>query len=212
MCGRYANHVEAMYEWLDILKDWPAGIATGFNIAPTQIIPATQAQGTFPMRWGLVPSWSKEPSPKYATFNARLESVSDKPAFRNAWRHSQTCLIPALGYYEWRTEQGVKQPYFIHPLQEQGLVVFAGLWEIREGAYSCTILTRESAGDLARLHGRMPVMLAPEDARSWLIEGTRAADRLDESKVHLDLHFHAVDRAVGNARSQGEALIQPVRK
>lgn len=212
MCGRYANHVEAMYEWLDILKDWPAGISTGFNIAPTQIIPATRAQGTYPMRWGLVPAWSKEPSPKYATFNARLESVSDKPAFRNAWRHSQTCLIPALGYYEWRTEQGVKQPYFIHAPEDQGVVVFAGLWEMREGHYSCTILTRESAGDLAQLHSRMPVMLTPGDAHSWLIEGAGAADLLRESKVHQDLQFHAVDRAVGNTRNQGESLIRPIRE
>lgn len=211
MCGRYANHIEAVHEWLEILKDWPAGIATGFNVAPTQIIPAVQAQGTFPMRWGLVPTWSKEASPKYATFNARLESVSDKPAFRNAWRHSQTCLIPARGYYEWRTEQGAKQPYFIHAPEDPGLLVFAGLWELREGQYSCTILTRESAGVLSQLHSRMPVMLSPGDALSWLTEGTGATERLGESRVHLNVQFHAVDRAVGNPRSQGEALIRPVR-
>jgi putative SOS response-associated peptidase YedK len=200
-----------MHEWLDILNDWPAGMPTGFNVAPTQIIPAVQAQGTFPMRWGLVPAWSKEASPKYATFNARLESVSDKPAFRNAWRHSQTCLIPALGYYEWRTEQGAKQPYFVHLPENAGPLVFAGLWEQREGQYSCTILTRESAGTLARLHSRMPVMLSPGDARCWLSKGTGMADRLGESVVHLDARFHAVDRAVGNPHSQGEALIQPIR-
>ncbi len=211
MCGRFANHVEAMYEWLDILKGWPADIPTGFNVAPTQIIPAVQTQGSFPMRWGLVPSWSKEASPKYATFNARLESVSGKPVFRNAWRHSQTCLIPALGYYEWRTELGAKQPYFVHTAEDRGLLVFAGLWELREGQYSCTILTRESAGTLAQLHGRMPVMLSPEDARCWLIEGTSMADQLDASEVHLNVQFHAVDRAVGNPRSHGEELIRPIR-
>jgi len=212
MCGRFANHVQAMHEWLDILGDWPADIPTGYNVAPTQIIPAVQAEGTLPMRWGLVPTWSKEAAPKYATFNARLESVADKPAFRNAWRRSQTCLVPSLGYYEWRTESGGKQPYFIHPPEPGGLLVFAGLWEQREGRYSCTILTRPSDGELARLHGRMPVMLSPEDARCWLTDGTDSADRLGQSAVYLDARFHAVDRAVGNPRSQGEELIQPVRK
>ncbi len=76
-----------------------------------------------------------------------------------------------MGYYEWRTAQGAKQPYFVHTAEDWGLMVFAGLWEQREGQYSCTILTRESAGTLAQLHGRMPVMLSPEDARCWLIEG-----------------------------------------
>lgn len=165
MCGRFANHVKAMHGWRDILGDWPSGIPTGFNVSPTQIIPAVHSQGTCPMRWGLVPTWSKEASPKYATFNARLETVASKPAFRNAWRHSQTCIILALGYYEWRTENSVKQPYFIHMPQDRGLMVFAGLWEQREDLYSCTILTRESAGNLSDLHSRMRVILSPEDAR-----------------------------------------------
>ncbi len=200
-----------MREWRDILQDWPTDIPTGFNVAPTQIIPAVQAQGTFPMRWGLVPAWSKEPSPQYATFNARLESANSKPAFRDAWRHSRTCLIPALGYYEWRTERGVKQPYFVHAPEDTGLLVLAGLWEQREGQYSCTILTRESAGTLAQLYSRMPVMLSPEDACLWLTEGTGSAERLGESRVHLNVRFHAVDGAVGNPRNQGEGLIEPIR-
>ncbi|MCW8908439.1 MAG: SOS response-associated peptidase, partial [Sedimenticola sp.] len=170
-----------------------------------------QAEGTLPMRWGLVPAWSKEAAPKYATFNARLESVADKPAFRNAWRRSQTCLVPALGYYEWRTESGVKQPYFIHSPESGGLLVFAGLWEQREGRYSCTILTRPSDGELAQLHSRMPVMLSHGDATSCLDQGTNTADMLLESNVHREVRFHPVDRAVGNPRNQGEALTHPIR-
>ena len=112
MCGRYANHVEVMGEWLGILGDWPGESATGFNVAPTQPVPVACNDGTRTMRWGLVPRWSKEAAPKYATFNARLESAADKPAFRDAWRQSRTCLLPALGYYECRSEQGIKQPYF----------------------------------------------------------------------------------------------------
>lgn len=110
MCGRFVNHIQALRGWLDILGDWPADIPTGYNVAPTQTVPAVQTQGTFPMRWGLVPAWSKEASPKYATFNAHLESASTKPAFRNAWTHSQTSPLPALGYYEWCTEQGRNSP------------------------------------------------------------------------------------------------------
>lgn len=209
MCGRFANHVAAMGDWVEILGDWPAGIELGYNIAPTRIIPAVMQQGTRPMRWGLVPSWSKEESPRYATFNARLESVAQKPAFRDPWRKGQSCLVPALGYFEWRTQAGHKQPFFIR-LSEGQPLVFAGLWEQRQGSLSCTILTRESEGALADLHPRMPVMLGPDSARTWLQEGAAALPELQNSRQHEAVRVHPVGRAVGNARVDGPELIEPV--
>ncbi len=99
-----------MHDWAVILQDWPAAVVTGFNVVPSQTIAAFTPDGGLAARWGLVPSWSQTVSSKYATFNARLESVADKPAFRSVWSHGQRCLIPALGYYEWKTETGGKQP------------------------------------------------------------------------------------------------------
>jgi putative SOS response-associated peptidase YedK len=130
MCGRYANHVSEMRSWARILQDWPTDVALSWNIAPSQTVPAFTGPQGVGMRWGLVPHWSKESTPKYATFNARVESVADKPAFRNAWGKSKRCLIPAQGYYEWRKEEKAKQPYFIRSVDGEPMV-FGGIWESR---------------------------------------------------------------------------------
>ncbi len=155
MCGRYANHVKDMGAWADILEDWPTDVTLGYNIAPTRTVPAfyqdreqdsTRGIG---MRWGLVPAWSREINPKFATFNARSETMAEKPTFRTAWKKSQTCLVPALGYYEWQGPKGNKQPYFIRMKNREPLVM-AGLWDCwkqdQEVLFSCTIITRPSEG------------------------------------------------------------------
>ncbi len=99
MCGRHANHMQKISGWQDILGDWPGSAELSMNIAPTQNIPVVVQQSgrtqTTNMRWGLIPSWSKTAKPKYATFNARAETVRQKPSFRDACRNAQTCLIPA---------------------------------------------------------------------------------------------------------------------
>lgn len=107
MCGRFVNHLADMHRWAALLKGWPAGGALSYNVAPTTQVPLLTAQGSQMMSWGLVPAWSKEAKTQYATFNARLESAAEKPAFRNAWRAKRTCIVPMRGYYEWRVE-GVK--------------------------------------------------------------------------------------------------------
>ena len=114
MCGRYSNHVKAMLDWAELLGDWPDEVVQSDNVSPTQSIAVFTHEGGAAMRWGMVPNWSREVTSKYATFNARIESVADKPTFKHAWKNAQRCIVPALGYYEWRTEAGSKQPYFIH--------------------------------------------------------------------------------------------------
>lgn len=126
MCGRFANHVAAMRDWADILGEWPANVTLGYNITPSQTIPIFTASGGLVARWGLIPSWSNKASNKYATFNARIESITEKPTFRGAWGSRQRCLIPALGYCEWKTEHGTNQPYFVVAVDKSPLV-FAGL-------------------------------------------------------------------------------------
>ena len=212
MCGRYANHVEAMQAWADILGDWPADLPTGYNVAPTQPVPVLTPQGWQASRWGLIPGWAKEISGKYATFNARLESVASKPSFRSAWRRGQRCLIPALGYYEWRDDHGVRQPWFVHDADGNPLV-FAGLWDRHESQsgslHSCTVITRPANTRMSDLHDRMPVMLTPDQGIEWLSPDCRDPDGLCQDD-QVVTSFHPVSRAVNNARHQGADLIQPV--
>lgn len=175
MCGRYANHVKKMSAWTEILGGWPGSATLSMDIAPTQSIPVVVRQAGLSqaknMRWGLVPSWSNTPKPKYATFNARVETARQKPAFRNACRRSQSCLIPASGYYEWSGEKGHKTKHYIQMKDETPLIM-AGLWECwtqgEENLYSCTILTRAATSSLQGIHPRMPLILNKQDARNWL--------------------------------------------
>jgi putative SOS response-associated peptidase YedK len=164
-----------------------------YNIAPTQEIMAVRAdvpsgrRYASMLRWGLVPSWSKEPTAGAPMINARGESLAEKPTFRTAFR-SRRCLIPADGFYEWQQPagggRGNKQPYYIHR-RDGAPFAFAGLWEAWRGqrpektrqpedgdrplkVESCTIVTTAANSALSDLHDRMPVILAPGDYDMWL--------------------------------------------
>lgn len=211
MCGRYANHITDMSRWASILEDWPDDVPTGYNVAPSQTVPVFTAGESRGMRWGLIPHWAKDGAGNYATFNARCETLAAKPAFRDAWRHARRCLIPALGYYEWRTEAGAKQPYFVH-CDDGSPVVFGGLWEApadpQTAPWSCTIITRPAVSEMAVLHNRTPFILDPEQVGSWLNAPLdEAADFMREAPTPA-LAFHAVSREVNNARNQGAHLVE----
>jgi putative SOS response-associated peptidase YedK len=216
MCGRYANHVTQMGDWADILGDWPADISSSYNVAPTQTVPVfykNRVMGNtkgIGMRWGLVPAWSKEINPKFATFNARSESMAEKPSFRTAWKKSQTCLIPALGYYEWKGPKGEKQPYFIRMANQEPLVM-AGLWDYYQhgdqGLFSCTIITQPAEGSLTEVHSRMPVMVARYHAEAWLDDGANRFNLIAKQQHTDRLEFYPVDKAVNRASSDNENLI-----
>ena len=125
------------------------------------------------MRWGLIPSWSKDSSIGSRLINARSETVDKKPAFREAFQRRR-CLVPADGFYEWRKEAGGKQPYRIG-MEDNSVFAFAGLWELfhKDGleVESFTILTCEPNEVVSELHTRMPVIL-PRDAYTyWLNAG-----------------------------------------
>lgn len=212
MCGRFANHVHDMHRWEAILQDWPEDVALSYNVAPSQTIAMFTQDGGQGARWGLIPSWSNEIHSKYATFNARIESVSDKPAFRHAWHCQQRCLIPALGYYEWKTERGSKQPCFVRT-SDCSPLVFAGLYEPgRDGQIpaSCTLLTRPADKGLVGLHSRMPVMLNPEQAETWFLADGNDARELACSERAVALDVYPVSKAVNNPRNQGPSLINPI--
>ncbi len=156
-----------------------------YNIAPTQLVPTvlrTPKADRKPspehsdrqlqmLRWGLIPSWAKEPAIGARLINARAETVTEKPSFRAAFRHRR-CLVVADGFYEWQRQERKKQPFYFR-LQDGQPFGFAGLWERWEAAdgeviESCTILTT-AANELVRpIHDRMPVILDRKDYDLWL--------------------------------------------
>jgi len=123
------------------------------------------------VRWGLIPSWCKDPSQLPLMINARAESAADKPSFRGAMRHHR-CLIPADGFYEWRRSGASKQPFFIRR-RDGGPIAMAGLWDSWLGADGSeidtgAILTTGANALMATIHDRMPVIVAPQDWQAWL--------------------------------------------
>jgi putative SOS response-associated peptidase YedK len=148
-----------------------------FNVAPgDEVLAVTTDKEGKPrgdlLRWGLVPSWSKTPDTGLKMINARLETVTERPAYRRAFERFR-CLIVADGFYEWQRQPvGPKQPFHI-TRDDGGLFAFAGLWSIWHGdgdsrLRTCTILTTAANSAISGLHDRMPVILAPEAERSWL--------------------------------------------
>jgi putative SOS response-associated peptidase YedK len=210
VCGRFANHVSDMHAWASILGDWPKDGLIGYNVAPTSIIPVFNGAGGFAMRWGLVPSWSTHISTKYATFNARIESITKKPAFRSAWHNKQRCLIPVQGYYEWRSENGGKQPYFVSAIDSSPLIL-AGLFEAQHHddiPMSCTVITTPANENLVSLHPRMPLMVSAGNADRWLSDTSIDTAELVETNRLATLDVYPVSKRVNNARNQGAALCQ----
>ena len=197
----------------------PPNFRASWNIAPTQdIVTVTQdaalgGRSARLMKWGLIPSWSKEPKMQGATFNARSETVAEKPTFRGAWKAGRRCLIIVDGFYEWRKTD--KQPFTIARADGR-LMALAGLWELWRGASesipSCTVLTVPANDVMATLHDRMPVILAPEDWPAWLGETqTPPPQSLLRPCPDQDLAFWPVDKAVGDVRKDGSYLASASR-
>jgi putative SOS response-associated peptidase YedK len=178
MCGRYT--LISAPEAIRILFGYgeQPNFPARYNIAPTQpiaIVRLVDGKRQFAlMRWGLLPSWVKDPRAFSLIINARGEGVADKPAFRAAIRRRR-CLIPADGFYEWKAGAPRKQPYFIRAKSGAPLA-FAGLWETWIGPNgeeldTVTIVTTNANGALSSLHDRMPVIVPPEAFGRWLGEG-----------------------------------------
>jgi putative SOS response-associated peptidase YedK len=183
MCGRYrlTRADRRLNESFDAEGDFD--IVPRYNIAPSQPVltirrePGRRRQFST-MRWGLVPSWAKDPSVGFKTINARAETVQTTPSFRDPFK-SQRCLIPADGFYEWARNGKTKQPYCFE-VGDGEVFAFAGLWDrwvdpngnILE---SCTIMTTTPNSLLSNFHDRMPVILHPENYAAWLTPGNTDA-------------------------------------
>lgn len=177
MCGRFALYSDPAVLARRFEIEALPKLHPRYNVAPTQNIPIVREEGgnrRFALaRWGLIPLWAKDMKIGYHTINARAETVAEKPAFRNAFKHRR-CLIPADGFYEWQAVPGskVKQPWFI-ALQDREPMAFAGLWEKwrnpeGEELESCSIIVTEANEIMRPIHDRMPVILAPGDWDAWL--------------------------------------------
>ena len=203
MCGRFALHAHP-----DVVK-LQFGLAAlpqfepRYNIAPTLPVLIIRKEGSATVRWGLVPHWAKDPSMGARMNNARAETVAEKPAFRDAYR-SRRCLIPASGFYEWKSEFGLRQPYYVHPAQGE-LFAFAGLWEQWRDLQTCAVITTEANAKMAAVHDRMPVIVARADYAAWL----GGADGLLRPCPEDAIAIRRVSRAVNNARNESPALIEP---
>jgi putative SOS response-associated peptidase YedK len=188
MCGRFAlrTSVPEIARLLGIEGPVPA-FTPRYNIAPTQKVPvciaaANDERQLVPMRWGLIPHWASDARFGARTINARAETVAVKPAFRAAFRRRR-CLVPADGYYEWRSAKPRKQPYFIH-LRDDAAFCFAGLWETWEDTAegridSFTVITTEANELSTPVHPRMPVILPTSAYDIWLDPTLHAREALE---------------------------------
>ncbi|MEZ4519144.1 MAG: SOS response-associated peptidase [Chloroflexota bacterium] len=221
MCGRFSLFADGEEVAAHYGLDEVPFLAPRYNIAPTQPVAAVRLAYNSPERelthfqWGLIPSWSKDPSIGSRLINARSETAAEKPSFRSAFKRRR-CLIPTSGFYEWQKVGKGKQPMFIHPA-EGDLMSFAGLWEYWQSAdgselETCTILTTGPNAIMEPIHNRMPVIVEPDDYAMWLDPETPADQlmhllRPSESSL---LDAYPVSTVVNNPRNEDPACIQPV--
>jgi putative SOS response-associated peptidase YedK len=242
MCGRYASarKAEDIAETFGIRPERIDGsLAADYNVAPTKPVYAVVARvprdedTDAPVRqlrvarWGLVPSWAKDPSIGSRLINARVETADEKPAFRRAFA-VRRCLLPADGYYEWWAATGldgkpVKQPFFIRP-RDGSVLAMAGLYEFwrdprRESddedawIFSVTVMTTSAEDSLGHVHDRMPLMVDPAGWGAWLDPGRDDPASVRELLVPARpglLEAYPVSRAVNDVRNEGAHLLDPI--
>jgi putative SOS response-associated peptidase YedK len=220
MCGRYViNSPPEALRRLFGYSEQP-NFPPRNNIAPTQPVPVVflenGARHFRLMRWGLLPAWVKDPRQFTLLINARTETVLEKPAFKNAMKRRR-CLVPADGYYEWQSSGKIKQPYFIYPRDRQP-IGFAGLMETWVGPNgeeldTVAIVTAAASADLASLHHRVPVTIAPGDFDRWLMCGDVDAEEaaaLLTAPVEGRFAWHAVSTRVNRVANDDAQLILPM--
>jgi putative SOS response-associated peptidase YedK len=220
MCGRYTLHHDS--ETLASHFGVPfVNTAPRYNLAPTERIRfifsnASERRQLGSARWGFVPHWSKTGSTETPLFNARSETVLQKPAFRDAFIRGR-CLIPASGWYEWRRDDSGKQPYHLR-LETGEPFAFAGLfdvWRSEEGErlVSCTILTTAAPEELSWLHDRMPVIMDYDHYDRWLDRSTPDIADLTELLLPYPaegLEVYPVNPKVNRAGTDTPELLDPV--
>jgi len=220
MCGRFVitsppAALRQIFGYLDQPNFPPR-----YNVAPTQPIPVVILENGVRrfrlMRWGLLPAWVKDPRKFTLLINARSETVLEKPAFRNAMKRRR-CLIPADGYYEWQVSETRKRPHFIHRRDRSpiGLAALAETWIGPNGEELDTvaIVTAPAGPDLAVLHRRVPVTIAPGDFNRWLDCSGDDADvvmSLLTAPAIGEFAWHEVSTRVNGVANDDAQLVLPI--
>jgi putative SOS response-associated peptidase YedK len=156
-----------------------------------------------------VPSWAKDASIGNRLANARGETLADRPAFKAAFRQWR-CLVPASGFYEWKTTRSGKQPYYIQPAGDE-LFGLAGITELWRGQLRTVCLITTEANELMRgIHDRMPVIVPLSDYAAWLDPRNHAAGQFVRPYPAALMRAHPVSKAVSNAANEGAALIERI--
>jgi len=222
MCGRYTLQASPEEIAEHFTVEDPPLFKPRYNIAPSQMVPAvrvrqdTTRRELVQLRWGLIPSWAKDPRIGNQMINAKAETVAAKPSFRLALR-KRRCLIPASGFYEWQQQGRLKQPIFIRLLDRRPFA-FAGLWERwepkdGEPIESCTIITTEPNEFMRPIHNRMPVILSARDYEMWLdltVQRTDILQSLLKPCPSDEMEGHPVSRLVNNPRNDNTQCVEPV--
>lgn len=196
MCHRFSlgnkQYVKEKYTLLnpEILDNFNPN----YNIAPSSYAPVilknNKGYHVKLMKWGLVPSWAKDPSIGNGMANARIETLEIKPSFKNLLRNNR-CIIPAEGFYEWLHKGKEKLPYFIYN-QNSKLLSLAGLYETWKDAggkelETFTIITTDSKGDISKIHERMPVVLNTKNEEEWLNKNDTPLETLNMNSQPLEI-------------------------
>ncbi len=223
MCGRYTltadpDQLRQTFDWLSV----PDQFNPRYNIAPTQPVAVVPNDGKNQLNyfvWGLIPSWAKDPEIGSRLINARAETITEKPSFRNAFRRRR-CLILANGFFEWAQEPGqkAKTPIYIR-LQSGNPFAFAGLWENWNSAdgsriLSCTIITTEPNTLMQPIHNRMPVILPTTSYALWLQTGEvnlPSLQSLLQPYPAQEMVAYPVSRLVNSPDNDVPACIEPVK-
>jgi putative SOS response-associated peptidase YedK len=218
MCGRYTlvptenigERFDAQPEQLTMLPR--------YNVAPNQSMPVVIHESSnriVEMRWGLIPSWSKQPRVTFSTINARAENLEKSPVFRGPFKRGR-CLVPASGFYEWQPTSRGKQPYCFRRTGGE-LFAFAGLYDIWRDAdenelWSYTIITTTPNELVAPIHRRMPVILRRDDEQVWLDDAAQPARlRWLLAPYAADaMEAFAVSQALNNPANETAALVRPL--
>lgn len=217
MCGRYSFFTDdELYDRFKAVKgDWE--LQEHYNVAPGMTMPIivnTDQRHVVPMRWGLIPSWAKEEKAGYKMINARSETLAEKPTFKKLLVHNR-CLVPANGFFEWKKQDGPKQPYYIH-LKNEPLFAFAGLYsewknpETGQELSTYTIVTTEAEGPMADIHHRMPIILDRKFEDEWLnpdiSEAEEAMKQLQQAPLDK-WDIYPISTAVNSPKNDSAALI-----